>query len=55
MDEAYGLPENFLEVEVLNPKTHADPTGKPSHTDYEVTVNVIIRKRNFRLICRLLK
>jgi sorting nexin-3/12 len=39
MDEAYGLPENFLEVEVTNPKTHTDPTGKPSHTDYEIIVN----------------
>lgn len=33
-DEIYGEPENFLEVEVINPQTHG--YGRNTFTDYEV-------------------
>jgi len=34
LDEAYSLPANFLEIEVINPITHG--VGKNRYTDYEV-------------------
>lgn len=33
-DEIYGPPENFLEIEVRNPRTHG--VGRHMYTDYEV-------------------
>lgn len=36
--QAYGLPENFLEVEVTNAQTHYAGT-KEQFTDYAVTVH----------------
>ncbi|KAF7584104.1 putative sorting nexin protein [Clavispora lusitaniae] len=32
-EEIYGEPENFLEIEVTNPRTHY---GKEQYTDYEI-------------------
>ncbi|ODQ50568.1 sorting nexin-3 [Saitoella complicata NRRL Y-17804] len=34
MDELYGVPENFLEIEVRNPQTHG--IGRKMYTDYEI-------------------
>lgn len=33
-DEIYGPPENFLELEVLRPRTHG--VGRHMYTDYEI-------------------
>lgn len=33
-DELYGEPENFLEIEVVNPRTHG--YGGKMYTDYEI-------------------
>ncbi|KAJ3466810.1 hypothetical protein MRS44_004374 [Fusarium solani] len=33
-DEIYGPPENFLEIEVRNPRTHG--MGRHMYTDYEI-------------------
>jgi len=33
-DEIYGPPENFLEIEVRNPRTHG--IGRHMYTDYEI-------------------
>lgn len=33
-DELYGEPENFLEIEVVNPRTH--DYGRNMYTDYEI-------------------
>ncbi|TGJ83336.1 hypothetical protein E0Z10_g5414 [Xylaria hypoxylon] len=33
-DEIYGPPENFLEIEVRNPRTHG--TSRNMYTDYEI-------------------
>ncbi len=33
-DEIYGPPENFLEIEVRNPRTHG--VGRSMYTDYEI-------------------
>lgn len=33
-DEIYGPPENFLEIEVRNPRTHG--TSRSMYTDYEI-------------------
>uniref|UniRef100_A0A060TAH4 Sorting nexin-3 n=1 Tax=Blastobotrys adeninivorans TaxID=409370 RepID=A0A060TAH4_BLAAD len=33
-DEIYGVPENFLEIEVRNPQTHG--IGRKMYTDYEI-------------------
>ncbi|PKS12099.1 hypothetical protein jhhlp_001396 [Lomentospora prolificans] len=33
-DEIYGPPENFLEIEVRNPRTHG--VGRHMYTDYEI-------------------
>jgi hypothetical protein len=40
IDEAYGLPENFLEVEVSNALTHGDPKTGSAFTDYAILLNV---------------
>ncbi|KAJ1660375.1 Sorting nexin-3 [Dispira simplex] len=34
LDEIYGVPENFLEIEVRNPQTHG--FGRKMYTDYEI-------------------
>ncbi|RIA90823.1 sorting nexin-3 [Glomus cerebriforme] len=34
IDEMYGVPENFLEIEVKNPQTHG--FGRKMFTDYEI-------------------
>ncbi|CAG8534692.1 11549_t:CDS:2 [Funneliformis caledonium] len=34
IDEMYGIPENFLEIEVRNPQTHG--FGRKMFTDYEI-------------------
>ncbi|KAJ1985509.1 Sorting nexin-3 [Dimargaris cristalligena] len=34
IDEIYGIPENFLEIEVRNPQTHG--FGRKMYTDYEI-------------------
>ena len=37
-EEMYGVPENFLEVEVKNPMTHG--FGRKQYTDYEIVTRV---------------
>jgi hypothetical protein len=37
-DDRYSQPENFLEVEVLNPKVHGE--GRNRYVDYEVRLKV---------------
>lgn len=40
VEDAYGLPENFLEVEVTDPQTHGDAKQPASQfTDYLITVD----------------
>jgi len=34
IEERYGIPENFLEIEVKNPQTHG--YGRKMYTDYEI-------------------
>ncbi|KAK9767916.1 Sorting nexin-3 [Basidiobolus ranarum] len=34
LDDIYGVPENFLEIEVRNPQAHG--LGRKMYTDYEV-------------------
>ncbi|KAI8380382.1 sorting nexin-3 [Blakeslea trispora] len=34
IEERYGIPENFLEIEVKNPQTHG--FGRKMYTDYEI-------------------
>ncbi|ORY05002.1 sorting nexin-3 [Basidiobolus meristosporus CBS 931.73] len=34
LDDIYGVPENFLEIEVRNPQTHG--FGRKMYTDYEI-------------------
>ena len=36
--EAYDLPANFLEIDVLNPETHG--VANKRYTDYEVRLKV---------------
>ena len=38
VDERYGLPENFLEVEVINPITLGE--GRKRFTTFEIRVTV---------------
>ncbi|CAB5211128.1 unnamed protein product [Rhizophagus irregularis] len=38
IDEMYGVPENFLEIEVRNPQTHG--FGRKMFTDYEIVCRV---------------
>lgn len=39
LDDAYAVPANFLEIDVLNPKTTELP-GKKRYTEYEVNMRV---------------
>lgn len=39
LDDAYAVPANFLEIDVLNPKTTELP-GKKRYTEYEVHMRV---------------
>ncbi|CAM0139357.1 hypothetical protein NQZ79_g8433 [Umbelopsis isabellina] len=39
-EERYGIPENFLEIEVKNPQTHG--FGRKMYTDYEIVVRTNI-------------
>ena len=41
LEEAYGEPANFLEIDVGNPQTHG--FGRARYTDYEVHVRVCTR------------
>ncbi|KAI9595643.1 sorting nexin-3 [Syncephalis fuscata] len=34
VDDMYGIPENFLEIEIRNPQTHG--IGRKMFTDYEI-------------------
>ncbi len=38
LEEAYSEPANFLEIDVVNPKTHG--FGRTRYTDYEVRMKV---------------
>jgi sorting nexin-3/12 len=38
LDDAYAPPANFLEIDVVNPRTHG--IGKKRYTEYEVRVRV---------------
>lgn len=40
LDDAYAVPANFLEIDVVNPMTTITP-GKKRYTDYEVRMRVI--------------
>ncbi|PWN28506.1 sorting nexin-3 [Jaminaea rosea] len=42
----YGVPENFLEVEVRNPMTHG--FGRKMYTDYEIVTRTNIPAFRFR-------
>ena len=37
-DDRYGLPENYLEVEVSNPTVHGE--GRARYVDYEIVLKV---------------
>lgn len=39
LDDAYAVPANFLEIDVVNPMTTLTP-GKKRYTDYEVRMRV---------------
>lgn len=39
LDDAYAVPANFLEIDVLNPQTTELP-GKKRYTEYEVNMRV---------------
>lgn len=39
-EDMYGVPENFLEVEVINPQTHG--YGRKMYTDYEIVTRTNI-------------
>jgi sorting nexin-3/12 len=38
LDDAYAPPANFLEIDVLNPRTHG--IGKKRYTEYEIRMRV---------------
>jgi len=38
LDERYGTPENFLEIEVCNPVVHGE--GRARYVDYEIRMVV---------------
>jgi len=38
LDDAYSVPANLLEIEVLNPEIHG--FGRNRHTDYEIKMKV---------------
>ena len=39
LSDAYGLPANFLEIEVMNPVTHG-VGWRQRYTDYEIKLKV---------------
>lgn len=39
LDDAYAVPANFLEIDVVNPQTSMT-AGKKRYTDYEVKMRV---------------
>ncbi|KAJ3178910.1 Sorting nexin-3 [Geranomyces variabilis] len=39
-EERYGVPENFLEIEICNPQVHG--TGRAKYVDYEIVCNTNI-------------
>lgn len=41
LDDAYAVPANFLEIDVVNPMTSI-AAGKKRYTDYEVRMRVSI-------------
>lgn len=41
LDDAYAVPANFLEIDVVNPMTSI-ATGKKRYTDYEVRMRVSV-------------
>ena len=41
LNDAYSLPANFLEIEVVNPETHG-VGWRQRYTDYEVKMKVIV-------------
>lgn len=45
-EDMYGVPENFLEVEVRNPLTHG--YGRKMYTDYEIVTRTNIPAFRFR-------
>lgn len=38
LDDAYAIPANFLEIDVVNPMTHG--VARTRYTDYEVRMRV---------------
>jgi sorting nexin-3/12 len=38
IEDAYAEPSNWLEIDVLNPKTHGE--GRNRYTDYEICMRV---------------
>lgn len=47
--DAYAVPANFLEIDVVNPMTTIT-AGKKRYTDYEVRMRVSISVSNFILL-----
>lgn len=47
LDDAYAVPANFLEIDVVNPETHG--VGKKRYTDYEVRMRVGLCKSSWTL------
>lgn len=41
LDDAYAVPANFLEIDVVNPQTSMT-AGKKRYTDYEVKMRVSV-------------
>lgn len=41
LSDAYSLPANFLEIEVINPETHG-VGWRQRHTDYEIKLKVFL-------------
>ncbi|GAB0086324.1 sorting nexin-12 [Sergentomyia squamirostris] len=41
LDDAYAVPANFLEIDVVNPMTSMT-TGKKRYTDYEVRMRIVV-------------
>ena len=48
-EEKYGAPENFLEIEVVNPKIQNELTSQ-KYVDYEIICRVTFQNLNFRQI-----
>lgn len=43
-EDPYVVPENFLEIEVCNPRTHG--VGSKMYTDYEIICRVNVSHRS---------